>query len=42
MVVEPKNRVQLRAMVGTSGVVAEEKRRVAAPRFAEGEEPADG
>src|SRR5205814_10064460 len=42
MVVLPKKRVQLRATVSTSGVLADEKRRVAAPRFAEARNPPTG
>src|SRR5262249_59827389 len=42
MVVVLKKRVQVRAMVSTSGVLAEEKRRVAAPRFAEARNPPTG
>ena len=42
MVVLLKKRVQLRATVSTSGVLADEKRRVAAPRFAEARNPPTG
>src|SRR4029077_15649561 len=42
MVVVLKKRVQLRAMVSTSGVLADEKRRAAAPRFAEARNPPTG
>ena len=42
MVVVLKKKVQLTATVSTSGVLAEEKRRVAAPRFAEARNPPTG
>src|ERR1700748_1922944 len=42
MVVVLKKRVQLRATVSISGVLAEEKRRVAAPRFEEARNPPTG
>src|SRR5215475_5480061 len=42
MVVVLKKRVQLRAMVSTSGVLADENRRVAAPRFADARNPPTG
>jgi hypothetical protein len=41
-VVVLNRRVQLRATVRTSGVLAEEKRRVAAPRFADARKPPTG
>jgi len=42
MVVVLKNSVQLRAMVSTSGVLADEKRRAEVPRFAEARNPPTG
>src|SRR3954464_7438362 len=42
MVVELNSSVQLMATESTSGVVAEEKRRVVAPRFADARNPPTG
>jgi len=42
MVLTLNRRVQLRATVSTRGVLAEEKRRVAAPKFAEARKPPTG
>ena len=42
MVLMLNRRVQLRATVSTKGVLAEEKRRVAVPRFAEARKPPTG